>query len=68
MLIKRADYKAVKHMDREALSAYLHRIYSRGYEAGIKATASLAEKATKVQMGRESSETSAVKPENLEGC
>ena len=37
MKLKREDYKAVKHMDRTALTAYLTRVYIRGYEAGQKA-------------------------------
>ena len=36
-LMKREDYKTIKHMDRAALTAYLTRIYMRGYEAGQKA-------------------------------
>jgi hypothetical protein len=34
--IKRADYKAIKKMDRLQLSDYLSRIWQRGYEAGQK--------------------------------
>ena len=40
--LKRADYKAIKRMDREAMTAYLTRLYRRGYEAGVKAAASAA--------------------------
>ena len=36
MPMKRDDYKAVKRMNREQMSAYLQRIYRRGYDAGIK--------------------------------
>lgn len=36
-LMKREDYKAIKHMDRATLTAYLSRVYMRGYEAGLKA-------------------------------
>jgi len=36
--MKREDYKAIKHMDKAALTAYLSRVYMRGYEAGLKAT------------------------------
>lgn len=39
--MKREDYKAVKHMDRATLTAYLSRIYRRGYEAGLKAGADI---------------------------
>lgn len=34
MTITRADYKAVKHMNREQMSEYLTRIYQRGFDAG----------------------------------
>jgi hypothetical protein len=37
--LKREDYKAVKHMDKAALTEYLSRIYMRGYKAGIEAAA-----------------------------
>ena len=37
--MKRDDYKAVKHMNKEQLTAYLKRVYMRGYEAGLKAAA-----------------------------
>ena len=36
-MMKREDYKRVKHMDKRALTAYLQRIYMRGYEAGLEA-------------------------------
>ena len=36
-LIKRDDYKAIKRMDREEMSAYLQRVYMRGYKAGQEA-------------------------------
>lgn len=36
-LIKREDYKNVKHMDRVKMTAYLQNIFRRGYEAGFKA-------------------------------
>lgn len=35
--MRREDYKAVKHMDKAQMTAYLQRIYMRGYEAGCKA-------------------------------
>jgi len=34
--MKRDDYKAVKHMNKAQLEAYLGRIYMRGFEAGVK--------------------------------
>ena len=34
--MKREDYKAVKHMDKEQMSKYLTRIYTRGYEKGFQ--------------------------------
>lgn len=36
-LMKREDYKAIKHMNRASLSDYLSRVYMRGYKAGIEA-------------------------------
>lgn len=36
-MMKREDYKAVKHMNKEELTAYLERIYKRGFEVGYKA-------------------------------
>lgn len=35
--MRREDYKAVKHMDKAQMTAYLQRIYRRGYAAGFKA-------------------------------
>lgn len=35
MLISRDDYRAVKRMHRIEMSAYLEKIYRRGYEAGV---------------------------------
>lgn len=39
MQMKREDYKAIKHMDKAQMSAYLVRVYQKGYEAGVKAMA-----------------------------
>ena len=36
-MIKREDYKAVKHMHKDQMEYYLQRIYQRGYEDGVKA-------------------------------
>lgn len=41
--MKRDDYRAVKRMNREQMSAYLTRIYERGYMAAMK---QMNEKAT----------------------
>ncbi len=38
-MIRREDYKAIKRMSREQMSAYLQRIYRRGYDAGRKSVA-----------------------------
>lgn len=38
MALKREDYKAIKHMDKDTMTAYLERIYRRGYEVGYKAS------------------------------
>lgn len=35
--IKRKDYKAIKHMNREQLSNYLSRVWQRGFEKGYEA-------------------------------
>ena len=35
--MKRDDYKAVKHMNKGQMTEYLHRIYLRGFEAGLAA-------------------------------
>ena len=40
--ISREDYKAIKHMDKVQLTAYLQRIYRRGYMDGVTATAEAA--------------------------
>jgi len=37
--MKRDDYKAIKRMNKAELTAYLSRVYMRGYEAGLKAAA-----------------------------
>lgn len=33
-MMRREDYKTVKHMDKATLSAYLYRVYMRGVERG----------------------------------
>lgn len=43
-MMKREDYKAVKHMDKAKMESYLQRIYQRGYQAGVKAMAEEAKK------------------------
>lgn len=35
--LRREDYKAIKHMDKAQLTAYLQRVYRRGYDAGYQA-------------------------------
>lgn len=35
--ISREDYKAIKHMDKVVLAAYLSRVWKRGYDAGYQA-------------------------------
>lgn len=39
MAMKREDYKAIKHMDKAQLTAYLERVYRRGFDAGVRAMA-----------------------------
>lgn len=41
-VLSRADYKAIKHMDKERLTSYLYRIYMRGVERGRELAASEA--------------------------
>lgn len=45
-MMRREDYKAVKHMDREQMNTYLERVYKRAYRAGytdaLKSGAKLA--------------------------
>lgn len=36
-MMRREDYKAIKHMDKTELTAYMERVYRRGYEVGYKA-------------------------------
>ena len=36
-MLKREDYKAIKHMNNADLTAYLERVYKRGFEVGYKA-------------------------------
>ncbi|MDR1158337.1 MAG: hypothetical protein LBK75_08580 [Oscillospiraceae bacterium] len=36
-MLKREDYKAIKHMDKRQMSEYLEKIYLRGFAAGKKA-------------------------------
>lgn len=38
--IKREDYKAIKRMNRTELSAYLQRVWRRGFDAGVKSITS----------------------------
>lgn len=38
-MMKREDYKAVKHMNKDQMEYYLANIYKRGYEDGVKAMA-----------------------------
>ena len=35
-LLKRENYKAIKHMNREEMTKYLYRVWQRGFEAGVK--------------------------------
>lgn len=35
--LRREDYKTIKHMDKAQLTAYLQRVYRRGYDAGYQA-------------------------------
>ena len=37
-MLKREDYKAIKHMNREDMTKYLYRVYRRGFDAGVEST------------------------------
>ena len=37
-MLKREDYKAIKHMNREDRTKYLYRVYRRGFDAGVEST------------------------------
>ena len=37
-MLKREDYKAIKHMNREDMTKYLYRVYRRGFDAGVEPT------------------------------
>lgn len=39
MILNRDTYKAVKHMDKKAMTEYLSRLYRRGFEDGKHACA-----------------------------
>lgn len=45
-VLSRSDYKAIKHMDKDRLTAYLYRVYMRGVERGRELAASEAEAAS----------------------
>ena len=35
-MMRREDYKAVKHMDKTQMEKYLQTVYQRGFYAGVK--------------------------------
>ena len=35
-MMRREDYKAVKHMDKTRMEKYLQTVYQRGFDAGVK--------------------------------
>ena len=37
-MLKREDYKAIKHMNREDMTKHLYRMYRRGFDAGVEST------------------------------
>jgi hypothetical protein len=43
-MLKREDYKAIKHMDKKQLEAYLQKVYSIGFNAGVKKSMTVPEK------------------------
>lgn len=38
-MLKREDYKAIKHMDKRMLEQYLLDLYRKGYSDGVQAAA-----------------------------
>ena len=36
-MMRREDYKAVKHMDKTQMEKYLQMVYQRGFDTGYKA-------------------------------
>ena len=57
-MMRREDYKAVKHMDKAQMERYLQTVYQRGYDAGVKAViaktkAALQAKADGAELGSE---------------
>ena len=57
-MMRREDYKAVKHMDKAQMERYLQTVYQRGYDAGVKSViaktkAELQAKADGVELGTE---------------
>ena len=42
--LKREDYKAIKHMNREDMTKYLYRIWQRGFAAGVEYVKGAADK------------------------
>ena len=42
-MLKREDYKAIKHMNKDQMEYYLERIYQHGYEDGVKSMAKQVE-------------------------
>ncbi len=45
-VLSRSDYKAIKHMDKDRLTAYLYRVYMRGVERGRELAANEAKAAS----------------------
>ena len=43
-LLKRDDYKTIKHMNREDMTKYLYRIWQRGFAAGVESVKGAADK------------------------
>ena len=57
-MMRREDYKAVKHMDKTQMERYLQTVYQHGYDAGVKAVivktkAAIRAKADGAELGSE---------------
>lgn len=58
MQMKREDRRAIKRMDKQQLTAYMERVFRRGYEAGAKAMAEQMKKPAANSDSREASDAS----------
>ena len=50
-MMRREDYKAVKHMDKTQMEQYLQTVYQRGYDAGVEAVIAKTKSAIQAKAG-----------------